>query len=64
MKKISEFLSENFHSLVVKFSVYLNRLVFVCSSVKSVAFILKVVFSKRKEFSPLFEYFFKRSEGT
>ena len=29
MKKISEFLSENFHFLVVKFSVYLNRLVFV-----------------------------------
>ena len=30
MRKISEFLSENFHFfLVVKFSVYLNRLVFV-----------------------------------
>ena len=28
-KKISDFLSENFHFLVVKFSVYLNRLVFV-----------------------------------
>ena len=27
--KISDFLSENFHFLVVKFSVYLNRLVFV-----------------------------------
>ena len=27
--KISEFLSENFHFLVVKFSVYLNRHVFV-----------------------------------
>ena len=27
--KISEFLSENFHFLVIKFSVYLNRLVFV-----------------------------------
>ena len=27
--KISEFLSENFHFLLVKFSVYLNRLVFV-----------------------------------
>ena len=26
--KISDFLSENFHFLVVKFSVYLNRLVF------------------------------------
>ena len=29
MWKISEFLSENFHILVVKFSVYLNRHVFV-----------------------------------
>ena len=28
-EKISEFLSENFYFLVVKFSVYLNRLVFV-----------------------------------
>ena len=27
--KISEFLSENFHVLVVKFSIYLNRRVFV-----------------------------------
>ena len=27
-KKISEFLSENFHFLVVKLSVYFNRLVF------------------------------------
>ena len=29
MKKISEFLSENFHFLMVNFSVYLNGLVFV-----------------------------------
>ena len=29
MKNISVFLSENFHFLVVKFSVYLNRHVFV-----------------------------------
>ena len=29
MKKISESLSENFQFLVVKFSVYLNRHVFV-----------------------------------
>ena len=28
-KKISEFLSENFQYLVVKFSVYLNRCVFI-----------------------------------
>ena len=32
-KKLSEFLSENFHFLVVKFSVYLNRLVFVMKNV-------------------------------
>ena len=29
MKKISEFLPENFQFLVVKFSIYLNRRVFV-----------------------------------
>ena len=29
MKKISEFFCENFHFLVLKFSVYLNRHVFV-----------------------------------
>ena len=29
MKKISEFLSENFQFLVVEFSIYLNRRVFV-----------------------------------
>ena len=29
LKKILEFLSKDFHFLVVKFSVYLNRLVFV-----------------------------------
>ena len=31
MKKISEFLFENFQFLVVKFSIYLNRCVFVMS---------------------------------
>ena len=36
MKKILEFLFENFQFLVVKFSVYLNRCVFVMS--KKVAF--------------------------
>ena len=29
MKKKSEFLSENFQFLVVKFSIYLNKLVFI-----------------------------------
>ena len=29
MKKYQNFLPENFHFLVVKFSVYLNRLVFI-----------------------------------
>ena len=32
IRKISEFLSENFHFLVVKFLVYLNRRVFVMSA--------------------------------
>ena len=32
-EKISEFLSENFHFLVVKFSMYLNRRVFVMNIV-------------------------------
>ena len=32
--KISEFLSENCHVLVVKISVYLNRLVFVMPSLQ------------------------------
>ena len=30
-EKISEFLSENFQFLVVKFSIYLNKLVFLMS---------------------------------
>ena len=33
MKKTSKFLSENFHFLVVFFSVHLNRLVFVMLSI-------------------------------
>ena len=32
MEKILEFLSENFQFLVVKFSIYLNRRVFVMST--------------------------------
>ena len=35
MKKISEFLSEGFHFLMVKFSIYLNRLVFVMEEEQS-----------------------------
>ena len=35
MKKISEFLSEKFQFLVVKFSVYLNRRVFVMPNVRT-----------------------------
>ena len=34
MKNINIFLSENFHFLVVKFSVYLNRHVFVMGRLK------------------------------
>ena len=34
MKNIKSFLSENFQFLVVKFSVYLNKLVFVIAQTK------------------------------
>ena len=33
MKKKSEFLSENFQFLILKFSIYLNRRVFVMSKI-------------------------------
>ena len=36
MKNIRIFLSENFHFLVVKFSVYLNRRVFVMRKVVTI----------------------------
>ena len=36
MKNISDFLSENFQFLVVKFSIYLNRLVFVMFRPRSI----------------------------
>ena len=36
MKNIRIFLTENFHFLVVKFSVYLNRRVFVMSSARMI----------------------------
>ena len=35
MKKISKFLSENFQFLEVKFSVYLNRRVFIMKQAKT-----------------------------
>ena len=35
MKNIRGFLSENFHFLVIKFSVYLNRHVFVMNTMSS-----------------------------
>ena len=34
--KISEFLSENFHFVVVRVSVYLNKLVFVMRITKTI----------------------------
>ena len=34
MKKYQNFLSENFHFLVVKFSMYLNRHVFVMQGIQ------------------------------
>ena len=36
MKNIKSFLSENFQFLVVKFSIYLNRRVFVMASQQAV----------------------------
>ena len=42
MKKISEFLSENFQFLVAKFSMYLNRRVFVMSYQKPFVFSVSV----------------------
>ena len=36
--KLSEFLSENFHFWVVKFSIYLNMRVFVMSYAKKYSF--------------------------
>ena len=42
-KKILEFLSENFQFLVVKFSIYLNRRVFVMINLSSAEFVQKVV---------------------
>ena len=39
MKQISDFLSENFPSLVLKFSIYLNRCVFVmCAGLRYYTF--------------------------
>ena len=40
MKNIRIFLSENFTFLVVKFSIYLNRRVFVMFSSDDIAYIL------------------------
>ena len=37
--EISEFLSENFHVLVLNVSVYLNRLVFVMDSLRKLIFV-------------------------
>ena len=39
MKNIRYFLSENFHFLVVKFSVYLNRHVFIMKEVQTEEFV-------------------------
>ena len=45
IRKISEFLSENFQFLEVKFSIYLNRHVFVMSSVLACRiFIVELIF--------------------
>ena len=53
MWKRSEFLSENFQFLVVKFSIYLNRLVFVMSPGHSASTMLRcsLIFSRFDYFS-------------
>ena len=45
--KISEFLSENFHFLVVKFSVYLNGLVFLMFNIKTAPLIRQLLGSPK-----------------
>ena len=47
MKKYQEFLSENFHFLVVKFSVHLNRRVFVMSNPADPRIRIRIVFVRR-----------------
>ena len=56
MKKISEFLSENFQFLVVKFSIYmyLNRLVFVMERVKGQVNTIKVMSRRSVYLTTLF----------
>ena len=54
MKK-SEFLSENFQFLVVKFSMYLNRRVFIMKNeVKNVVFPLKKKKKKKKKWRKIY----------
>ena len=47
MKKILEFLSENFQFFVVKFSVYLNRRVFVMKTTKVMKSLGKLFWTER-----------------
>ena len=54
MKKISEFLSENFQFLVMKFSIYLNRLVFVMERVKGQVNTIKVMSRRSVYLTTLF----------
>ena len=51
-EKISEFLSENFHFLVVKFSVYLNRRVFVMQCNKAKGSLAKWKQSRKPQVGP------------
>ena len=47
-KQISEFLSENFQFLAVKFSIYLNRHVFVMAFLHISIFFQKEVYTKQE----------------
>ena len=54
MKKYQDFLPENFNFLVVKFSVYLNRLVFVM--VYHYVHVLPGIFSNNSNSSSLYRF--------
>ena len=62
MRKISEFLSENFLFLVVKFSVYLNRRVFVMFLLISVGNIIIIYNSLANLFPPRAKKYFLRPQ--
>ena len=63
MKNIRDFLSETFHFLVAKCSVYLNRLVFVMNTM-DVLFVIANLFQSCYPFSRIFSKAQKNVDGT